>query len=244
MNTISSVWPVRSWVCALVSALALVGATAAHAEEARQNVLTFQSTATQEFTQDLMTVTLQVTREGTQAADVQTALKQVLDGALKEARGAAVADGGLEVRTGTFHVYPRYGSSGRIVGWQGSAQLVLQGTDTTRIAQTAGRLTQLNVVNVGYGLSRGLRERNESALTSQAIAQFRERAAQLSREFGFKSYALGEVAIQSGEAGMEARPVMMAVRAKSVDMADAPLPVEPGKGSMSVTVSGQIVLKP
>ena len=76
MNTISSVWPVRSWVCALVSALALVGATAAHAEEARQNVLTFQSTAMQEFTQDLMTVTLQVTREGTQAADVQTALKR------------------------------------------------------------------------------------------------------------------------------------------------------------------------
>ena len=235
---------VRRTVQIPVLGLAALLGCGAHAEDVRQNVVSFQTTATQDFNQDLMTVTLQATRDGSQAADVQAALKQVLDGALKEARTAAMPDGGLEVRTGTFSVYPRYGSNGRIAGWQGSAQLVLQGTDTARIAQTAGKLNQLNVVNVGYGLSRALRERNESKLTAQAISRFREQATELTREFGFKSYALGEVSIQSGESGMEARPLMMAARAKSADMLDAPLPVEPGKGTMSITISGQIVLKP
>jgi hypothetical protein len=37
----------------------------------------------------------------------------------------------------------------------------------------------------------------------------------------------------------------MAMRAKTMEMAaDAPLPVEPGKGTLSVTVSGQVVLTP
>ena len=77
----------------------------------------------------------------------------------------------MAVRTGYFSVQPRYNSSGRVNGWQGSAQLILEGTDIARITQTSGRLNQLNVINVGYGLSRALREQHESALTSQAIAR-------------------------------------------------------------------------
>ena len=58
--------------------LAVLLGGAAHAEDVRQNVVSFQATATQEFNQDLMTVTLQATREGSQASDVQAALKLVL----------------------------------------------------------------------------------------------------------------------------------------------------------------------
>jgi predicted secreted protein len=98
------------------------------------------------------------------------------------------------------------------------------------------------VVNVGYGLSRALREKYESALSLEAINRFRARADELAKGFGFAGYSLGEVSVQMGEPGFQGRPMMMAMRAKSAEVADAPLPVEPGKGVLSVTVSGQVVL--
>ena len=217
---------------------------AAHAEAPRQNALSFSASATEEVTQDLLVVTLQATREGNQASDVQTALKQVMDSALTEARKAAQGQPGIEVRTGSFSVQPRYTNAGRISGWQGSAQLVLEGTDTTRISQTAGKLTQLNVVNMQYGLSRGLRERHEAALTNEAIQRFRSRASAMASVFGFKGYTLGEVSVSSTEPGFEPRPYMMATRAKTMEAADAALPVEPGKGRLSVSVNGQVYLTP
>src|SRR5690606_24789165 len=115
-----------------LSVLALsLAAAAAHAEAPRQSAVSFSASATEEVTQDLLLVTLQATREGSQASEVQTALKQVMESALAQARQAAQGQAGIEVRTGSFSVHPRYSNAGRISGWQGSAQLVLEGTDTT-----------------------------------------------------------------------------------------------------------------
>ena len=233
--------PRHSLPMLLSSAVLAATVSLAHAEPLRANVVSFQTTATQEVTQDLLAVTLQANREGAQAAEVQSGLKQALDAALTEAKRSAQA-GAMDVRTGYFAINPRYGNNGRINGWQGTAQLVLEGTDTTRISQTAGKLNQLNVVNVSYGLSRPLREQHESALTAEAITRFRSRAGELAKNFGFTAYSLGEVNVQTGEPGFQGRPMMMAMRAKSADVAEAALPVEPGKGVLTVTVSGQVVL--
>lgn len=227
----------------LASALA-VGASAAHADpEVQQNVVRFSAGVTQEVTQDLLIVTLQATREGSQAADVQAGLKQVMEAALAEARKSAQPQG-MEVRTGTFSVQPRYNNSGRVNGWQGFAQLILEGTDVARITQTTGRINQLNVINVSYGLSRALREQYESTLTSQAIARFKTRASQIAADFGMKGYTLGDITVSSTDPGFEPRPYMAKAMAMRAEMADAPLPVEPGKGVLSVTVNGQVTLKP
>lgn len=229
-------------VAAAASMLAL--ALPSHAQaDAPHNVVRFATTATQELTQDLLTITLQANKEGSQAAEVQAGLKQMLEAALTEARKSAQPNA-MEVRTGYFSVQPRYNSSGRVNGWQGSAQLILEGTDIARITQTSGRLNQLNVVNVGYGLSRALREQYESALTSQAIARFKARASQIATDFGLKGYALSDVSVSSTEPGFEPRPYLMKAASARAEMADAPLPVEPGKGVLSVTVNGQVVLKP
>lgn len=209
----------------------------------RRNVVSFTASATQEVTQDLLTVVLQANKEGSQAADVQSALKQLLESGLNEARKAA-QPGSMEVRTGSFSLYPRYSNQGRTNGWQGQAQLVLEGTDMARITQTVGKLNQLNVVQVSYGLSRALREKHEAAVTAQAIASYRARGLELAKAFGFGNYALSEVSVQSNE-GSDPRPVpMMMKSARSEAAADAPLPVEPGKGQITVTVSGQVVLTP
>lgn len=207
------------------------------------NVVHFASSASQEVTQDQLTITLQAMREGAQAAEVQSGLKQAMEAALAEAR-KSVHGQGMEVRTGGFSVQPRYNNNGKVNGWQGFAQLVLEGTDVARISQTAGRLNQLNVINVSYGLSRGLREQYESALTSQAIARFKTRAAQIAKDFDMKGYTLGDVSVSSTEPGFEPRPYMMKAMNARSEAADAAVPVEPGKGLLSVMVNGQVTLTP
>ena len=229
----------------LASALSLpaTGASAAASDGVRQNVVSFSTSATEELVQDQMTVHLQLVREGAVASEVQAALKHALDAALTDAR-KSVMPGALDVRTGEFSVSPRYANNGKVVGWQGTATLIVEGTDTVRISQVVGKLNQLNVVGVTYGLSRALREAHESSLTSQAVARFRARAQQLAKDFGYQSFALGEVSVSSTDPGFESRPVLYAMRAKAMDVADAPLPAEPGKGNLSVTVSGQVILAP
>jgi predicted secreted protein len=185
---------------------------------------------------------MQANKEGGQAAEVQSGLKQVMEQALADARKSAQANA-MEVHTAYFSVQPRYNSAGKISGWQGTAQLILEGTDTTRITQTAGRLNGLAVSNVAYGLSRALREQYEASLTTQAIGRFKARATQIANDFGMKGYALGDVTVTSTEPGLEPRPYLMKAMSARMEAADVPLPVEPGKGVISVTVSGQVQLR-
>lgn len=211
---------------------------------APHNVVTLSAEASAEVAQDLLSITLGTTKEGADAAAVQSQLRQALDAALAEARKAARPKL-LEVRTGAFTLAPRYatkpsGSGNNITGWQGRAELVIEGSDIAAISQLAGRLTTLSVARVAFGLSREAREQAEADVAAQAIARFKARAESYSKQFGFGSYSLREVAVGGGETG-GAAPVYR-VRALATPMADETQPVEAGKASVSVTVSGSIEL--
>ena len=73
------------------------------------------ATGTVEVQQDLLVLNLATSKEGTDAAAVQAQLKQALDAALAEAKRNA-QPGQLDVRTGPFGLYPRYGKEGKING--------------------------------------------------------------------------------------------------------------------------------
>jgi len=208
----------------------------------RYNVVSFSSTVQEEVTHDMLTMTLQATRTGSVAAEVQSELKQALEAALTEARRAA-KPGDMDVRTGQFSIQPIYSNNGRISSWQGQAQLILQGRDMARIAQTAGKLNKLNIVNVAYGLSRETQQQYQAQLVNQAIEAFRERAQQMTKAFGFAHYTLGEVSVQTADVGYQMRPMMMKSAMMS-DSAESAVPIEPGKGEINVTVSGNVILQP
>ncbi|WP_296799973.1 SIMPL domain-containing protein [Variovorax sp.] len=205
-----------------------------------QNVLQLSANGTVEVQQDLLSMTLVTTRDGTDAGSVQAQLKAALDAALTEARKNAQA-GQLDVRTGNFSLSPRYTREGKINGWQGTAELVLEGRDFPRIAQTAGRITTLTVGNVGFGLSREQRAKTETEAQTLAIDAFKQKATELSKNFGFAGYTLREVSVNANDGG-PIRPRMMAASAKSFS-ADAQVPIEAGKTSVVVNVSGSVQLK-
>ena len=157
---------------------------------------------------------------------------------------AQAQPGLLEVRTGQFSLYPRYGSGGKINGWQGSTELVLEGRDFARISSTAGKISTLTMGGVAFSLSREARQQLESEVQAQAIERFKARAAEVAKGFGFSGYTLREIGISSADSGGEVvvRPRVMAMEAKAA-MSDAPVPVEAGKSMVNVTVSGSIQLR-
>jgi predicted secreted protein len=229
----------RSITAAILLA-SLSCATAAQTTEPPQNVLQLSTSGSVEVQQDLLSITLTTTREAADAASVQTQLKSALDTALAEARKNA-QPGQLDVRTGNFSLSPRQTRDGKISGWQGTAELVLEGRDFARITQTAGRITTLGVGGVGFGLSREARAKVEVEAQSLAIENFKQKATELARGFGFAGYTLREVSVNANEGG-PIRPRMMAAQAKAF-AADAPVPVEAGKTSVVVNVSGSVQLK-
>lgn len=231
------------WIAAC-AALTIAGAAAAQSAPwaPPQNVLQLSAAGTVEVQQDLLSMTLSTTRDAADAATVQTQLKTALDAALAEARKNAQPDQ-LDVRTGNFSLSPRYTRDGKINGWQGSTELVLEGKDFPRITQTAGRISTLTVASVGFGLSREARAKVEAEAQTIAIDNFKQKAAELAKGFGFAGYSLREVSVNASQGG-PIRPRMMAMEASSsMKMSDAPVPIEAGKTSVVVNVSGSVQLK-
>src|SRR5690349_13859790 len=121
-------------------------------------VLGLSASASVEVQKDVLAITFSTTKDGVDANAVQSQLKQALDAALAEARRSA-KPGEVDVQTGNFALYPRYApptSSGRatISGWQGSAELVVQGRDIPAISQLSARIATMTIARVEYRLSR------------------------------------------------------------------------------------------
>ncbi len=216
------------------------------AAPALQNVLTLSAQASTDVPQDLISIQLGINREAADAATVQAQLKQAIDAALAEARKAAVPRQ-LEVRSGPFSLFPKYtnparGEAPRISGWQGQASIVLEGRDIARVSELAGRLSGLQVQSLAFGLSREAREAAEKEVTQQAIGRFRAQADEYTRLFGLSAYVIREVAVQRG-GEFSPRPMMMARGVAMAAEAAAPVPAEPGKASVSVTVNGSVQMR-
>lgn len=206
-----------------------------------QNVLQLSASGTVEVQQDLLSLQLSTTREGPDPAQVQAQLKAALDAALTEARKSA-QPGQMDLRTGNFSLYPRHSREGRISGWQGTAELVMEGRDFARITQTAGRIQGMTMQGVSFGLSREQRAKVEADAQALAIDRFKARAGELAKGFGFTGWSLRKVAVQSNDQGMRPRPRMMALEAKAAS-SDTAVPVEAGKSTVIVTVSGTVQLR-
>lgn len=228
----------------LILPMLFAGASALAAEAtpaAPQGVVSLSSSASVEVTRDLLSVTMNVTKEGSDAASVQSQIKQALDAALVEARKVA-KPGQLEVQTGNFSLYPRYSQKGLITNWIGSTELLIEGRDLQAIGQLSGRISTMTIARVAQNISRELREKTEGEAAAEAIARYRTKAADYARQFGYAGYVIREVNVAVGDAVTYA-PQPMLRAARSAVASDEALPVEAGKGLVTVSVNGTVQMK-
>ena len=209
--------------------------------------LNLSASASLEVARDVLGVTFSSTKEGSDAATVQAGLKQALDAALTEARKIA-KPGQVDVQTGNFSLYPRYApptskGAGAINGWQGTAELLVEGKDAAAIAQLGGRISTMTIARVGYTLSKEQREKVEVEVTAQAISRYKARAADYARQFGYAGYQIAEISVNSESvAPMMAQATSMRIKTMAMS-ADESLPVEAGKATVSVNVNGVVMMK-
>ena len=230
------------FLCAVLASRSVVAADAARTE----GVLGLSASASMEVTRDLLSITFSTARDGSDANAVQALLKQALDAALAEAKKVA-KPGQVDVQTGNFSLYPRYtnttsGSRQSLSGWQGSAELIVEGRDMAAIGQLAGRITTMTVARVGYRLSREASQRVEADIVAQAIAKYRAAAAEYAKQFGYAGYVVREVNVSAGDGGP--RPLQMArMNAMPSSAQSEALSVEPGKETVTASVNGTVQMK-
>lgn len=231
----------------LLSAGALGGWSAVHAQtpEVLRNVVQLSAAGNVEVQQDWLQMNLATTRDGSDATAVQKQLQQAVDAALRSLKPQVQGDD-LQVRSGSFGVYPRHGNDGKIKGWQGRAEIVVEGKDFARISQAAAQVKDMTVSGMGFGLSKDGRAKVQEQAQSQAIESFKQRASFLAKQFGFNSYTLREVSVNSQDGyyapRMQRANMDMSAAVAKMEMA-APVPVEAGKEQVTVNISGSVQLQ-
>ncbi len=229
-------------IAAVFAALALIASPAALADTAPpQGVLSLTASASVEVTKDLLSVTFSTTKDGTDANAVQAQLKQALDAALGEAKKAA-RPGQVDVQTGGFSLYPRYAAKGGISGWQGTAQVIVEGRDMAAIGQLSARIATMTIASVDFRLSKEASQKVEGDVAGEAIARYRGKAAEYAKQFGYAGYSIREVNVATGDAQQTPYP-RARMTAMSPATASEPLSVEPGKALVTATVNGTVQMK-
>ncbi|WP_175916501.1 MULTISPECIES: SIMPL domain-containing protein [unclassified Burkholderia] len=220
---------------------------AAHAQTANPHfpepagVLSLSSQASADVPQDIIHITLFYEQQAKDPGSLTSALNQCADAALAQAKGVS----GVTAHTGAFSVYPSTDRDGKISAWRGRTEVVLESRDFAAASKLAGQLSnQMQVANVEFSLSPEAQRAAEQKLTTEAIKSFRARADEAAKAFGYNSYSIRDVNV-GGSRNMQPYPRMMAMAAAPMDSAkmSAPIAVEGGKATVSVTVNGSVQMK-
>lgn len=209
-----------------------------------QQILQLSASARKEVQHDWLSIVVRAQQEGADPVALQNQLKTTLEAALSSLR-PRLEPQQLEVRSGHFGIYPRHNNQGRVTGWQGQADLVVEGRDFARVSQLAGNLPRMTVAQADFSLSREGRQQLEAEVQSQAVQNFRQRAQALARDFGFAGYTLRQVnvsAVDRPEPGIQPR-LMVAEAAMAPAATPSAIPLVAGKDEVRITVSGSIQLR-
>ncbi|OXI46000.1 SIMPL domain-containing protein [Burkholderia aenigmatica] len=227
-------------------ALTLASSTA-HAQTANPHfpepagVLSLSSQASTDVPQDIIHITLFYEQQAKDPGSLTAQLNQRADAALSQAKGVS----GVTAHTGTFSVYPSTDRDGKISAWRGRTEVALESRDFAAASKLAGQLSNLmQVANVEFSLSPEAQRAAEQKLTTEAIKSFRARADEAAKAFGYSSYTIRDVNVGGGR-NVQPYPRMMAMAAAPMDSAkmSAPIAVEGGKATVSVTVNGSVQMK-
>lgn len=208
-------------------------ATAALAEAPS---LTVTAQVQEEVSPDHMRVTLAVERTGKDLGGLNRQVLELTNQLLQQAKAPgvqAVLDG-----VSTAQAY----DNGKRQGWVVRSQVLVEGKDFAQVAAVTSRLSSSwELASVTFGLSPALREKVQVSLRDKLGQSFREKAQGMAQALGFKRIQIQAVTLDEAEA-----PVYME-RAASVRMlssAAADVPTQAAKETVTVRLSGSVLLLP
>lgn len=189
--------------------------------------------ATRSAPNDLARAVLFAEASGPQA----TELNRRVNGVISDGLQTAKKFGALKVRTGDQQTSPIYGKNGRIDAWRVRSELVIESRDMSAVSDVLGRLqATLGVEQLALTPAPESRRLAEDAAVVDAVGAFQARAKLIADALG-KPYRVQKISVHTQQ-----RPVIPVMRAAMMAEA-APMPLEAGEASITVTVSGQIELQ-
>ncbi len=223
----------------LVLGLAAVPARAAEAP--RYNQIRFQVERSRPVDNDRMQAVLSTTAEDDNAARLADTVNRTMDWAMKTAKARAR----VEVRSGGYHTYPVYDKD-KIRRWRATQELLLEGTDFAALGALIGQLQErLQVTAVNFSVSPARRAAAEDELIAQALDAFKQRAELVRKQFGARGYRMVDASINTADL----HPVpMLRAASKGLGISSAmesaaPVPVQAGTSTVTVSVGGVVELQ-
>ena len=117
---------------------------------------------------------------------------------------------GVEVRTGNYNVWPNTGSKGKIAGWRGQGEVILESKDFEAAAALASKLSDKTAISsISFVVARCARGRGAQAAQGSG-ASLQDRALAAANAFGFSGYRLSKLEL-GGSGGPGPMPRMMAM---------------------------------
>ena len=231
----------RSLVVAALLVLPLPG-FAQDREVPVADVLNIDATVSSDVAPDLAVITLAIVREGSDVAPLSRDVNETLARAFAEAKKAP----SVIASNGAYSTVPRYdnrlSSSGPATrtGWQVQAEIVLKSRDFEALGVLVGKLSQtLQITRSGFEISPELRARESSALLDRGARAFQDKAAAAARAFGYAGYSIRQITIGDAQQNGGIRARSFAVEQK----VSAPLPVESGEVTLTLTINGSLQLR-
>lgn len=224
------------WQFLLCIVVFSINVSPATAEESHYDRVNLSADASEEIENDTLVAVLYTQSEGHQLAALSNQVNETMTQSIKLCKKYKDVD----VQTLAYQTYPVYKKQ-HIVGWRVRQSLRLKSMDISGMSKLISELqNNLGVESMHYTVSRQLREKMETQLIGQAIKAFQTRADNIARHLGHKKFRLVQMDVRT----QDTRPHQMDMRttARVLESSVATPAIEPGKQTMSVTVSGTIEL--
>lgn len=211
------------------------------AETLHYNVVEFSESASIEVLRDTATARLLVHEEGKNQEEVSANFIKKLNHVTRKAASN-------EFKTELLHrsTSPRYEFSDKgkrtQTGWEEQAVLQVESKNfeavNKLVADTRG---EANLESLTFRVSKQSREDTVDEVSKAALKRFRDRAASLTKNMGFRNYKIVRLDFgQIGNRSVGASPAMMRSKAMDAEAAHIPEQTTPGTEEISITVRGTI----
>lgn len=232
--------PARQALVALALSGALVGAAHAGPERPEPPSLSLQASVSKTTVQDEMVVLLVVEREGPAIAALNRQVSSEAAALLAQVKGQA----GVHAQLAGLSTSQVHGPQGQLLRWRVRSELLLESKDLDKLAELAGKLgARAQLANVHLRLSNERRQAIESELLARAGEQFGAKALAAAKSLGYRGYEIREMTLND-EGAMPGPHPMVAARAEMMASSDGsvPVPVAPGRVTVSIAYTGKIAL--